>query len=96
MARLWSRSKNSFSKALPLMEGMGRGWSDKGGPRENRILYPSRKTSTTQASTPRALHAGQNWPRQPPIFGRGDKLLLPKTPPFSGGLGRFPFLLEAY
>ena len=85
MAPLWRRSMNSFSKALPLMddgeyEGMGSGWSDKGGLRENRIMYPSRKTSTTQASTPRAIQAGQKWPRQPPILGEEGFFLCWKRP----------------
>ena len=64
---------------------MGSGWSDKGGLRENRIMYPSRKTSTTQASTPRAIQAGQKWPRQLPMLGEGASSYLRKPPRFLGG-----------
>ena len=73
---------------------MGRGWSDKGGLRENRILYPSRKTSTTQASTPRALHAGQNWLRQPPMLGEGTSSYFRK-PPFFWGDQKVSFSAES-
>ena len=70
---------------------MGRGWSDKGGLRENRIMCPSRKTSTTQASTPRAIQAGQKWPRQPPMLDEGTSSYFRKPPRFLGGSEGFFF-----
>ena len=56
-----------------------------------RFLYPSRKTFTTQASTPRAIHAGQNWPRQPSMLGEGTSSYLRKPPLFLGGSDDFSF-----